>query len=182
MTKSGILGDALDQLGGLAKQTGKAVVKTPGHLAQTAAKQVGVTPETAEVQKGKEAPTPKQQQAVTEARKSQNQEIVSSLYAPSKETAQDPAAQTATAVAEENPKKSPEEIQKIAQLKQQLHQTTYYQPLVTPPKQQEEKPAEKVEREKIEDLQEKQEKQEDEVKKAPIQQAQNIEKHRGAHG
>lgn len=184
MNKSGILDDALGQLGGLAKQTGKAVVKTPAQLGQTAAKQVGIAPETAEAQIGKEATVSQtNQQAMAEVRKKQNSEIVKSMYAESdKKGKENPQQKEVVELVQENPKKTPEEIQKMAKLKQQLHQTTYYQPLVTPPKQPEEKPAEKVEREKMEDLQEKQVKQEEEAKKRPIQQAQNIEKFRGSAG
>lgn len=184
MNKGGLLDDTLGQLGDLAKQTGKAIAQTPKDLAKTAAKQVGLEHG---AEKGKEKPTQgsEAQKAAEDIRKQQNQDIVKSMYAPSegaKSQKITPAQEAAAKLAQENPQKSPEEIQKITQLKQQLHQTTYYQPLVTPPKQQEEKPAEKVEREKIEELQLEREKEKKKPKSLAIDQSQNMEKHRGSSG
>jgi hypothetical protein len=90
------------------------------------------------------------------------------------------------------PPKTPEEQQKAAQLKQQLH-NEYYQRLTTPQKppeteermeearEKQETAAQRMERLEQEDLQKKQEEAE---KKKPISvdQAQNMEKHRGSSG
>jgi hypothetical protein len=90
------------------------------------------------------------------------------------------------------PPKTPEEQQKTAQLKQQLH-NEYYQRLTTPQKppeteermeearEKQETAAQRMERLEQEDLQKKQEEAE---KKKPIavDQAQNMEKHRGSSG
>lgn len=73
--------------------------------------------------------------------------------------------------------------QETAALRNRLHNETYYQPLIAPAKQQEERAAEKVEREKQEerwDLQKKEEK-----KPAPLavkQGQQSAEVHRGVSG
>lgn len=189
MSKSGILGDTLDQLGGLAKQTGKSAVQVPGGLAKTAAKQVGIAPSpeaTSEQLKAREQ-SQQQPEANEALRQNQTKEVVASLYAPTptekKPEAKTPLAQTVQHIAENHPEKTPEEIQNEAQAAVDLHKTTYYDPLVTPLQQPEEKPAEKVEREKMEDLQEKQKKDQERANKdASVEQAQNVEKHRGASG
>ena len=49
--------------------------------------------------------------------------------------------------------KTPEEQKKLRELRHQLH-AQYYQKLVNPPKQQEERPAEKMEKEKMQEMQE----------------------------
>lgn len=188
MSKSGLLGDALGQLGDLGKQAGKSFVQSSGDLAKTAAKQIGAAPSpeaSAEQLKAKEQVSQQAQQAQEVLRKEQTKDVVASLYAPSekKPEPKTPLAQTAQHIAEAHPEKTPEEIQKEAQVAVELHKTTYYDPLVTPPQQPEEKPAEKVEREKMEDLQEKQKKNQDRARKdASVEQAQNVEKHRGAAG
>ena len=76
-----------------------------------------------------------------------------------------------------------QEKQKLAKLRQELHQTTYYEPTFNPPKKQEERPAEKVEKEKKEEQMELQQK---EAKKPPeiaVQRAQQkTESFPGASG
>ena len=78
--------------------------------------------------------------------------------------------------------KTPEEQKKLMELRQQLH-GQYYQNLVNPPKQQEDRPAQKIEREKKEEMQDLQQK---EAKKPPplaTQRArERVEKFPGASG
>lgn len=145
--KGSVFGEILEQGGSIVKQTGKQAVKLPSDLAKTAATQTGAAPQVAD--QGKSVDTTVQ--------KKQREELVKGLYGISDKK----QTQGKTAPASDQPpqQKTPEELQKLAELRQRLH-SEYYQRLVNPPKPKEERPAEKVEREKMEELQEVQKKEE----------------------
>lgn len=146
--KGSLLGEILEQGGSIVKQTGKQVATLPSDLTKTAASQTGAAPQVAD--QGKSVDTTVQ--------KKQREELVKGLYGISdKKQTQGKTVPTSPQPPQE---KTPEELQKLADLRQKLHQETYYQPLVNPPKPQEERPVEKVEREKMEELQEVQKKEE----------------------
>jgi len=78
---------------------------------------------------------------------------------------------------------SPEEKMKLAGLRNQLHKETYYDPLVNPPKKQEERPAEKVEQEKRQEMQDLQQKDADKPPPlAVVRERNKAEMFRGAAG
>lgn len=175
MKKGGILGEVLEQGGTLLKQTGKALIKTPADLTKTAGSQINPVPDNTQGEST--------QQKSDDQKAKQDKDFVKELYGlgeqPKKETEHEKSIKK---LAEKNPQKSQEDIQKLAQLRQELHKTTYYQPLVNPQKKEEERPAEKIENEKKKERWELQEK---EAKKPPplaVKRAQNIEKFRGASG
>lgn len=174
INKGGILGEVLEQGGTLLKQTGKVFVKTPVDLTKAGGSQINP-------QAGNPQTDSNQQENAQKIK--QDKDFVKELYGlneqPKKETDSQKSMQK---LAEKQPQKSPEELQKIQALRQELHKTTYYQPLVNPQKKQEERPAEKIENEKNKERWELQEK---EAKKPPplaVKRAQNIEKFRGASG
>ncbi|MDO8460893.1 MAG: hypothetical protein Q7S38_00460 [bacterium] len=80
--------------------------------------------------------------------KKQTEEVVKGIYAPSGSESQEH-------IDEEKEKAE------IRQKLQKLHDETYYNPTFNPPKNQEEKPLEKVEREKQEEMQDLQKKEEE---------------------
>lgn len=172
MDDGGILGKALGQLGSIAKKTGEEIFKKPEEMAGDVASEFGLkTDSTPQPTK----PAPSDEQAT--------REVVKGLYAPSekkKDDAQSSKPEDAE-FAKQIADKSPEEQQKLMSLRRQLHQE-YYENLVNPPKQQEERPAEKVEKEKKKEMAELQRKEE---KKPPalIQRArERVEKFPGASG
>lgn len=177
--------EVLEQGGSLVKQTAKQIAQTPSDLTKAAGSQVN--PQAPQVQ-GEGQKTA--QGAVDTNEQQQNQDIVKSLYGATEKPKSQPSEpqkntqESTQKLAEKYPEKSPEEIQKMQQLRQQLHATTYYQKLTTPSKpKEEERPAEKVEKEKkMELIGEK----EEEKKKPPplaVERAQNkAERFRGVRG
>ncbi len=116
---------------------------------------------------------PQDKQAASD--KAQADEFVRDLYAPSRpQKRQDNVG---------NQPLELEDKEKIAQLRQKLHNEIYYQPLIQGEKSQEERPAEKVEHEKQKEMHDLQK---EEAKKPPplaVQRAQqSTEKFRGASG
>ncbi len=96
------------------------------------------------------------------ANKKAEEEIVKKMYEPSSPA---PApAQSQESLNEEKEK---------AELRQKLHDETYYNPTFNPPKKQEERPVEKVEREKQEEMQELQKKEEEKTPPLAVQRAAN---------
>ncbi|KKR73841.1 MAG: hypothetical protein UU15_C0001G0016 [Candidatus Levybacteria bacterium GW2011_GWC2_40_7] len=80
-----------------------------------------------------------------------------------------------------NAQKSPEELVRIEALRRKLH-GEYYENLTNPPKPQEERPVEKVEREEKEDRWKLQDKKAKEPPPLAVQNAQKVEKNPGASG
>ncbi|MDO8620710.1 MAG: hypothetical protein Q7R31_00275 [Candidatus Levybacteria bacterium] len=172
MDDSGILGKALGQLGTIAKKTGEEIIKKPEEMAGDVASEFGLKTDIAP-----QSPKP------TSSDEQATKEVVKSLYAPSekpKDTSQSPKPDDSE-FAKQIANETPEEQQKLITLRQQLHKE-YYEKLVNPPKPQEERPAEKVEKEKKQEMAELQKK--EEKKPSPlIQRArERVEKFPGASG
>lgn len=173
MADSGIIGDIGQQLGSIGKQVGQSVVQAPKTAVKTVAAQVGL-----EIKDGEKKKEPgaqavpqvaqKPEELMEEAKK-ENANFVKELYGatpnPKPQEVKNPQQQEAINMAEKNPGKTPEEIQQMMALRQQLH-GEYYQKLTHPVKRQEEaqeeqeRAAERTERLKMEDLQEEQKKKE----------------------
>ena len=110
--------------------------------------------------------------------KSQNEEIVKSLYEKSDSSQTPPQTEND----EDQLAKTRNELLTKKQAHQQQHDITYYNPTFNPPKQEEARPAEKVEQEKQQEMQELQQKEAKKPKPLAVDRAQNIEKFRGASG
>lgn len=178
---------ALGVVGTLTKQIGKTAAEEVKKTAKATVSQIGGIEQNKEGQGGSPGETGKDQakQVSTQA----NQDIVKEMYAPSKppeqkkEEPKNPSQQMAQSVAEKSPDKTPEEIQQIVDARQRLHKETYYDPLVNPPKQEEERPAEKLENEKEKERWELQEKEKKKPPPLAVDREQNkTEKFRGASG
>ncbi len=171
MDTSNILGEVFEQAGTAVKQTGKAAANAVSDFAQGAVSQLGV-------------PVPDNSQAVGAADAASQADLMEGLYGKTQQQAQAPAQPASTAMAGPSAQ-SPQDLERIAQIHRELmslHNETYYDPLVNPVKKEEEKVAEKIERE---DKQEKFELQKKEMEKPPelVQRAaQRIEKFPGASG
>lgn len=166
---SSIIGEVLEKAGTPAKQTGKAAAAAASDFAQGAASQVGV-------------PVPDSSGNVPQSVDSVNtQDVVESLYGKSQTQTPAPHQSVQSGDAPADTSKSPEELAEIEVVRKRLH-NEYYQSLVNPPKQEEERVAEKVEREEKEEMVDLQQK---EMKKPPPlvqRQAQRVEKFPGASG
>lgn len=160
-----VVADEAKKTGQVAKQQVTGVEKEMGKKGekQEAPKQAAPTPPTAEMPS--------------------TDDIVKSFYAESKPKTPEEKKQQEIIEKAQKQHKTPEEIQKLDSLRQQLHKDTYYDPTFNRTQQQEEeRPAEKVEREKMEDLQMEHEKKQKAPPPLAVSQAQNIEKNRGSAG
>lgn len=164
--KSGVLGDALGKVGGLAQQVGQTVAQAPKEIVKTTAKQIGF--EVQEGEKKKETVEALAKNMQGGQKDQANEQFVKELYGASKSS--ETPANLPKEVQQAQTPKSLEEQQKMQGLRQQLH-GEYYQKLTTPIKRQEEaqkeqeRASERVERLEMQDLQKKQE---DDKKKKPI--------------
>jgi hypothetical protein len=161
-----VLGGIVEEVAEELKDTGKAIIKevgrVPGDVVQSGVSQA------VDIQQP--------EKEVEDSRARDSKEITNHLYAKS---SQAPAEVEPREILEEKAEQKKKAVRE--QLKNEAH-ARYYQTLVNRPKAPEEKPAERVERQKMEDLKEKDEK---EKKKKPIvvQRAQqSVEKYRGAAG
>lgn len=178
MTKSIILNAIGDELKNLGKTAGKQIGGVPKALAQTAAQQVTPPPQTIEN-------TPEKLEGIqTEAKPQQSPdqaEFLKGLYGPSEKKEEKKSKETLELI-DHNKDKTPEEQQKILQLRNQLH-SQYYQRLTTSqPRPEEarkdqESASDRMERLKMEDLEEKKKKEE---KKKPIKNAENTPEKKSA--
>lgn len=191
MTDDGLLKKGLGQIGNLGKQIGKGVVDEGKKTAKAVVTQVGLE-QIPENQVEKKTGAPEQEKEASNLQKNAqdaNANFVKSLYGKTEQkTNEKPASsmqQMTAQASEENPDKSPEEIQKMVQLRQQLHKEKYYDPTFNRPKQEEEKPQERVERLEEEEKKKKMELMEKKEKKKPVAVGiaeKKIEVHRGASG
>ena len=134
MNDDSILGNTLGQLGQFAKQSAKQIVKIPGEMAETAGKQVGATSDVAEAKEDENKKVGKSGFKTDEERSDMSKDGADTISS-------DKSATSAEASAAK-----PEEQIKLRELRKQLHDQ-YYQTLTNPQKP-EERPAEKVEKEK----------------------------------
>ncbi len=159
MNKGGLLSDVLDTV----KDETKAIARTAKTQVTGEEKE-----KTASQVEKKEASSVKSQSNPEETKK-----IVKHLY----------GADAASVSDAEKQQKEARDKQKEQDLLKQLHDESYYQPLVNPAKQQEEKPAEKIEREKMEELQQEEEKEKKKPKPLAVQMEQSkAERSRGVSG
>jgi len=168
--KPGILGKTLGQVGTLGKQIGEGVVEEAKKSAKAASQQVGIE-KPVENQAEKKTGSQEQGKNVKQLPVADNKDFVRDLYAKTDNKDQsdkNSVSQTAAKTAKENPDKTPAEIQKMANLRQQLHKEKYYDPTFNPPEQEEEKPQERVERLEEEEKKKRWELQKKEEKKKPI--------------
>jgi hypothetical protein len=157
MDKMGVFGEMLEKGQQTVQSTAKAAVSD---VTNTVAGQIGVKPEASPDAQGKTQVRPQNQtQALPKteptvlqaASSSETLDLVKEFYAPSDDVQAPNAAR--------NPQQEQAETQaKLAKLRQELHQSTYYDPLIayeTKKPQEEEAVAEKVEREEKEEDREK---------------------------
>ena len=171
MNPNDILGETIEKGQKTVKQVTSAAAGSITGAVKTAVGQVAGDPNQSGTNEANTVVS--DQQAVSD--KSQNKEFVKELYAPSKsQDGQNPR---------DHQQVQTEEQAQLASVRQKLHDEVYYQPLIQGTRSQEERPAEKVEREKKQDMQDLQEK---EAKKPPsiaVQRAQqSAEKFRGVSG
>ena len=200
MNDDSILGNTLGQLGGVIKQTAQQAVKIPVDLVGDAGEQIGTMPETAAASSDSAGGTANQKPQDSKAGFQTDEDRIAflkSLYGPSddlgsKDSSLAPVKKAqqpnqAQIIKDEDfekqiADKTPEEQQKLRALRKQLHDQ-YYQQLVNPPKQQEERPAEKVEKEKKIEMADLQKKQEEKPPPLAVVREQNkAEMFRGAAG
>ncbi len=119
-------------------------------------------------------------------RSQDTQDIVKSLYSESDENLDQNSNKTSNQNPQQPEDNTPEGLEKkkkLAELRQQLHNEVYYDPLVNPPKpKEEERPAEKVEKEKQKEMIELEEKKKKEPPPLVAKAQQRVEKFPGASG
>lgn len=169
MSRSGgVLEEVLETGGSAVKQTGKAVAGAVSDTSKAAASQIA----------GQNLPAGRQGK--------DTQDIVKSLYSQSDQNTDHPSNKSANQNLqhpEDNTPQGLEKKRKLEELRQQLHKEVYYDPLVNPKKpQEEERPAEKVEQEKMQDLQEDEQKKKDKPPPLVQKTQQRVEKFPGSSG
>jgi len=164
MNDDSILGSSLKQIGNLGKQTVKDATKLPKDMAKSVLSQAGF--------ERPEKPERKEKITSKVDRSKDTEDFVNGLYGadtpadkpeqivptdPNQD--QKPGRVKDQQQTQQKAELSPDEQAKLQQLRNKLHQETYYQPLITRPKKQEEveKPKERIERLETEDLQKKEE-------------------------
>ena len=188
MSNVGVLGDPLGKVGDLGKQVGKGVGDEAGKIEKTVKQQAGLENQ-GEIDSKNVNNAQKQAQNMPSSK--DTVEIVKKMYEASDTKVKAPSDKIISAVIQENPKKTPEEIQKIAATRQQLwqqqHKTSYFEPTFNPPKRQgEQRRAEEIEKEKKEKKQmeelklQKEEKKKEEL--SPAVKQGTVEKNPGISG
>lgn len=172
MDKNGVLGEILEKGQSAVQKTGKTAADSAKSAVKTAVGQVAGDSN----QPGPNEINGAVSDNQTASDKAQNDEFVKELYAPSK-----PQNSQNT---EDNQRAQTEEQAKLAGVRQKLHDEVYYQPLIQGQKaRQEERPAEKVEREKKQEMQDLQKKETKKPGPIAVQRAQQTaEKFRGVSG
>ncbi len=153
MNKSGDLGSFSGQLTSIPKKATDQFRNEPIKTIETVEAQVGIKlpPSATSPQDNKSADA----SGSTDASSNKTTlEIVKKMYEASETKINVPSDKIISKVVQDNPKKTPEEIQKKVtadeQFKQHLHKTTYYDPTFNPPKKGEPRPAEQTEKEEKE--------------------------------
>lgn len=130
MNDDNLLGGVLGQLGQTAKKTVQQVVKLPAVSAEGSGE-------------------PKQEKKQEWQSDEERIKFLKGLYGSDKNANPNPQpGKKPTDFEKQIVEKSPEEQKKLLELRDQLHKENYYNPTFNPVKQQEERPAEKVEKEK----------------------------------
>lgn len=158
MNDDNVLGGVLNQLSQTAKKTVQQAVNLPDEKPKEEKKEPGSS-------QGGEAKSQPQWQSDEERIK-----FLKGLYAPTQTSPEPTAAK-------------PDEQKKLLELRNQLHKQVYYDPTFNPVKNQEERPAEKVENEKKKEMQDLQQKEDKKPKPIAVIMEQNkAEQFRGAAG
>ena len=189
MSNGGVLGDPLGKVGELGKQVSKGAVVEADKIEKTAKQQVMGLENQGEIDSKNAIKV--QNQAGDFPSSKDTLEIVKKMYEASKTKMSVPSDKIISRVIQENPQKTPEEIQKMAATRQQLwqqqHMTTYFEPTFNPQeKPQEERSSEKMEKEKEEKKQmealelQKEEKKKEEL--SPTVKQGTVEKNPGISG
>jgi len=186
MDDTTILGGVLGQVGLTAKKAGQQIVKLPEEVSRDLGEQIGGTKPAASTKPDLVSGEPKQKQWQSDEERIK---FLKDLYGSSEKTSstkqtspidsQDKFASFAKASAAK-----PEEQKELTELRDKLHREVYYDPTFNPvKKQEEERPAEKVEQEKKQEMQDLQQK---DAKKPPplavVREQNKAEMFRGAAG
>ena len=160
MNTNSVVGEILETGVSAVKQTGKTVAGAVSDTGKAAASQIT-------------------------GRSKDTQDIVKSLYAES-EKEKDKSQRVEVQDSNDQSENTPEGLdkkKKLEELRQELHNEVYYDPLVNPPKsKEEERPAEKVEREEMEEIQDLQKKEKEKPPPLVQRTQQRVEKFPGASG
>jgi len=158
MDDTTILGGTIGQLGQTVKKTGEQAVKVPKELTRDADEQIEGKRKPAEEKKPEELDKLKQggwnsdEERIMFLKKLYG---YSGNYGEDNRNKLDELKNKKPSEFEEQIKdESPEDKMKLVGLRNQLHKEVYYDPTFNPPKKQEERPAEKVEKEKKQEMQE----------------------------
>lgn len=170
MDTNSLLGEVLESAGTAAKQTVKAAANAVSDTAQTAASQIGVPVG--------DSSAPPSQDAATQV---SNGEVVESLYEKSQPQNTNPQQALQQGSRPNISDKTPQEQAELEVVRKRLHDE-YYQSLINPPKQEEERTAEKLEREEKEEMIDLQQKKMENPPPLVQRQAQRVEKFPGASG
>ncbi len=161
MNTNSVVGEILETGVSAVKQTGKTVAGAVSDTGKAAASQIT-------------------------RRSKDTQDIVKSLYAQSDQDTDQSPIKSSNQNAQQSEDNTPEAIdkkKKLEELRQELHNEVYYDPLVNPPKsKEEERPAEKVEREEMEEIQDLQKKEKEKPPPLVQRTQQRVEKFPGASG
>lgn len=165
MDTNNVLGEVLEKGQSTVQKTGKTVADSASNAVKSAVSQVA----------GQDQKEQSVQDNVQKANdKAQVAEMVKDLYAPSNPNVKAPSKEQSEA----------EKKARLANLRQKLHNEVYYEPLIAGQKaQEEERPAEKVEREKVQEMQDLKKKEDKKPAPLAVQRAQqSAEKFRGVSG
>ena len=169
MDKNGILGEVLEKGQTVIQKTGKAVANSAAGTVKTAVGQVAGDTNG----QGESSAVGSDKQTASD--KAETDQLVKELYAPSKSPDGHAPA--------ENQQREADTKAKLASVRQKLHDEVYYEPLINSAKPQEERPAEKVEREKKQEMHDLQKKEAKKPTPLAVQRAQQTaEKFRGVSG
>lgn len=171
MDKNGVLGEVLEKGQSVVQKTGKAVADSASGAAKTAAGQIAGDSNG----QAKDMASVSDKQIASD--RAENDKLVKELYAPSQ-------PQNGQNLPSAEPQSKTEEQAKLANVRQKLHDEVYYEPLIHGQKaKQEERPAEKVEKEKKQEMADLQQKEAKKPAPIAVQRAQqSAEKFRGVSG
>ncbi len=184
MNDDNLLGGVLGQLGQTAKKVGQQIIKLPEEMAADLGGQVGGSKKDEQAASAKgsgplrsEASEPKQWQSDEERTK-----FLRDLYGSSQQNPNEKNSVKSASSAKASAAK-PEEQKKLLELRQDLHKQVYYDPTFNPVKKQEERPVEKIEKEKKMEALELEEKEKNKPPPLAVVREQNkAEQFRGASG
>ncbi len=178
MDKTGLFGEILEQGQSVASDTKNVVKGQLTGFGKAAKSQIA--PSFSQVQQSNQKIDNNSQQKTTDEKtESEKKEMLGHLYGIKDDKNRIDSKHQAS---KSQDIKSQEDQEKIKQLRNRLH-NEYYQNLVNPPKPKEERPQEKLEREKQQEMNDLSKKEKEKPKPLAVQRAQqSTEKFRGASG